>query len=182
MESLTLTEEVCNIETTVVTDGDGDFSQFLGILIPVDCFNGMADIFFKSDLYKDFPNMMINEDTGMFNGDTEALAMVTAQCTELGGRMTTSSMDYYGGECNDYVNLILVPSYVSNMCDDDEAQDFAKTYLQTSVREECEGTEITIDKMISEIETPKMPKAHKSPKAPKTPKEPKVPKAPKMRK
>eukprot|EP01083_Nonionella_stella_P236998 831829_1 len=95
-----------------------------------------------SDLYEDYPDIIIDEDTGMFNGDTEALAVVTAQCTELGGRMTTTSMDYYGGECDEYVDLTSVPFCVSNMCNEDEAQGFVTVFL--SFFEECEGMKITL--------------------------------------
>ena len=142
----------------------------------------MTDIF-MSDIYEDFSEIVIDEDTGMFTGDTEALAVVTAQCTELGGRMTTISMDSYGGECDEDVDLTSVPFCVSNMCNEDEAQEFATVFLSPSFLEECEGVKITLttsNMVTDEMKAPKMPKTAKTPKEPKMPKAPKMPKELKM--
>uniref|UniRef100_A0A7S3VBS1 Uncharacterized protein n=1 Tax=Chaetoceros debilis TaxID=122233 RepID=A0A7S3VBS1_9STRA len=132
----------------------------------------MTEIFFMSpwinDIDEELSYTLIDQDTGMFNGDTEALAGFTAieiyldaftedndifndefmaQCPELGGRVTPISIDFGTltlsltiTECDeDYYRLRSVPLCVSNMCSDDEAQEFATAYLSPILFGECEG-------------------------------------------
>ena len=64
MESLTLTEEACSIETMVVmTDGEGDLS--INGDVPVDFFNVMANIFYKFGIFDAFLDNVYDEDTGL---------------------------------------------------------------------------------------------------------------------
>jgi len=163
----------CTVSTEVRSlDG---LSGDLGISASDVCIESMTEIFFSSDVYEDFDATILDEETGEFTGDLEALGIFSNECESTDGRVVLGTIAY-DDEC-DEASFSSVPMCVAKSCDNEEASSFIELIYEL-VNPEC--VDVTVS--ITEIKSTKSAKKKKSKKAGKSGKGEKSSKAPKSEK
>merc|ERR1740139_1096011 len=142
----------CTVSTEVRSlDG---LSGDLGISASDVCIESMTEIFFSSDVYEDFDATILDEETGEFTGDLEALGIFSNECESTDGRVVLGTIAY-DDEC-DEASFSSVPMCVAKSCDNEEASSFIELIYEL-VNPEC--VDVTVS--ITEIKSTKSAKKKK---------------------
>merc|ERR1711957_874040 len=146
----------CTVSTEVRSlDG---MSGDLGISASDVCIESMTEIFFSSDVYEYFDATILDEETGEFTGDLEALGIFSNECESTDGRVVLGTIAY-DDEC-DEASFSSVPMCVAKSCDNEEASSFIEFLTELGAFDASECVDVTVS--ITEIKSTKSAKKKKN--------------------
>jgi len=155
----------CSVSTEVKsTDG----SSGIAISASDACIESMTQIFFYETVYDNFDEAIVDEDTGEFTGDVEALGMFGDECESTGGRIVLGTMVFNDGCEED--GFSSVPMCVAVTCDNEEATSYIEFMYNLGLFEddECGDVTVTLTEIESDSDTSSKSKKSKSKKAAKS--------------
>jgi len=137
------------------------------------CIDSMTNIFFESNVYDEFDEAILDEDTGEFTGDLSALAIFSDECELTGGRLVLGTVVYNDGCEEDGISS--VPMCVAKTCDNEEAVNYMEFFFgATAFEPDCGDVTVGLAEMDTSSKSTKnkskktiKSKKNKSTKAPK---------------